>query len=74
MAFVDFDICHSMPSLRKLYSVTLTYFSKVKNSYRDLATAANAHSSVTSASTAVFRVELPSQTQDYPQQQMSIQM
>ena len=27
--FVDFDICHQMASLRKLYSVTLTYFLKV---------------------------------------------
>ena len=27
--FVDFDICHRMASLRRLYSVTLTYFFKV---------------------------------------------
>ena len=30
-AFVDFDICDQMASLRKLYSVTLIYFFKVKN-------------------------------------------
>ena len=30
-SFVDFDICHRMASLRKLYFVTLTYFLKVKN-------------------------------------------
>ena len=28
---LDLDICHRMASLRKLYSVTLTYFLKVKN-------------------------------------------
>ena len=31
MTFVDFDICHRTASLRKLYSVTLTYFLKVNN-------------------------------------------
>ena len=30
-SFVDFDICHRAVLLRKLYSVTLTYFLKVKN-------------------------------------------
>ena len=28
--FVDFDICHRMVPLRELYSVTVTYFLKVK--------------------------------------------
>ena len=27
--FIDFDICHRMASMRKLSSVTLTYFPKV---------------------------------------------
>ena len=31
MTFVDFDICLRMASLRNLYSVTLTYFFKLKN-------------------------------------------
>ena len=53
--FVDFDICHQMASLRKFYSVTLTYFLKVKYSNRDLLNVANAHSRVTNASTAVLR-------------------
>ena len=30
ITFVDFDICHRMASWRKLYSVTLIYFLKVK--------------------------------------------
>ena len=54
MTFIDFDICHRMASLRKWYSVTLTYFSKVKTWNRDLPTVANAHTSVTSASNAVL--------------------
>ena len=54
MTFVDFDIGHRMASLRKFYSVTLTYFSKVKNWNRDLSTVASAHTSVTSASNAVL--------------------
>ena len=29
MTYVDFDICHRMASLRKLYFVTLTYLLKV---------------------------------------------
>ena len=29
--FVDFDICHRMAQLRKLYSVTLPYYFKVNN-------------------------------------------
>ena len=32
MTFVDFDIYYRMVSLRKLYSVTLIYSSKVKDS------------------------------------------
>ena len=50
MTIVNFDICHRMVSLQKLYSVTLIYFSKVKDMYRDLTTVVNAHSGVTSAS------------------------
>ena len=50
MTFVDFDICNRMVSLRKLYSVTLTYFFNVKDSNRDLPTLANAHTSVTNSS------------------------
>ena len=30
LTFVDFDICYQMASLQKLYSMTLTYFLKVK--------------------------------------------
>ena len=56
MTFVDFKICHRMALLRKLYSVTFTYFLKVKDSNRDRSTASNAHSSATCASTAVLRV------------------
>ena len=53
--FVDFEICHRMVSLRKLYYVTLTYCSKAKDSNRNLPTEANAHTSVTSVSTSVLR-------------------
>ena len=31
MTFIDFDICHRMAPLQKLYFMTLTYFLKVKN-------------------------------------------
>ena len=54
--FADYNIRDRIASLRKLYSMTLTHFTKVKDSNRDLPTAANAHSSVTSASTAALRV------------------
>ena len=54
MLSVDIDISHRMASLRKLYSLTSTNFLKVKDSNRDLPTVANAHTSVTSASTAVL--------------------
>ena len=30
MPFVDVDICHRIATSRKLYSVTLTYFLKIK--------------------------------------------
>ena len=56
MTFADFNMCHRNASLRKMYFVTLTYFSKVKDSNRDLSTAANAHLNATSTSTAVLRV------------------
>ena len=56
MTFFDFDICHRTASLRKLYFVTLTYFSKDIHWNKDLPTAANAHSNVMTASTAVLRV------------------
>ena len=56
IVLVDFDICHRMASLQKLYFLILTYFSNVKDSNRDLPTEANAHSSVTSVSTAALRV------------------
>ena len=36
MSFVHFDVYHRMVTLRKLYSMTLTCFSKVKDSNRDL--------------------------------------
>ena len=49
----DFHIWNRMASLRKLYSVQLTYSSKVKDSNRDLPTVVNAHTSVTTANTAV---------------------
>ena len=48
MTFVDFDICHQMASLRKLYTVTLIYVSDVKDSNRDLPTVVNAHLGVRS--------------------------
>ena len=54
MTFVYFDIWNRNASLRKLYTVTLTYFSKVKNWNRDLSTVADAHTSVTSARYAVL--------------------
>ena len=54
--FADFDICHRMKSLQKLYSVTLTYFSKINDSNRDLPTLVNTHASVTSANTAAHRL------------------
>ena len=38
MTFVDVYIFHRMTSLRKLYSLTFTYFSKVKDSIRNLLT------------------------------------
>ena len=56
ITFVDFDICHRMASSRKLYSVILAYFLKVKDSNRDFTTATNAHSVVTSANTALLVV------------------
>ena len=31
MPFIDFDICHQKMSLRKLYSVNVTYFLEIKN-------------------------------------------
>ena len=34
MTFINCVICHQIASLRKLYSVTLTYFSMVKDSKR----------------------------------------
>ena len=55
ITFVNFDIRYRIASLRILYSVTLTYFSKVKDPNGDL-TAADAHSNVTNARTAIFRV------------------
>ena len=51
MTFVDFQNYHRKVSWRKLYTVNLTYFSKVKDSNGDLLTVANAHTSLTSAST-----------------------
>ena len=54
-SLIDFDICHLMSSLRKLYSVTLTYFSKVKDWNQDLPTSANALTSVTIAINAILR-------------------
>ena len=55
MSAVDADICHRMASLRKLYSMITAYLSKVKYSIRDLPALANAHTSVTSATTASDR-------------------
>ena len=48
--FVDFYICHRMASLRKLYSVTMTYSLTVKESNRDLPTVTSEHSGATGAS------------------------
>ena len=42
-----FNICHRMASLRKLYSVTSTYFLKVKDANQDLLTVASNHSGAT---------------------------
>ena len=36
MTFVDFNICHVMASLRMLYSLTLTYFSRSNFNYQYL--------------------------------------
>ena len=47
--FVDFDFCHRMASLQKLYS-------KVKDSNRDLPIVVNAYTNVTSESTAVLGI------------------
>ena len=48
---VDFDICHRMALLRKLFSVTLIYFLKVKDLHQDLLTVVTSnHSSATRAS------------------------
>ena len=58
MTFVDFVQLASNDVMQKLFSVTLIYFTKVKNSNRNLPTAAHVHSSVTSASTALLRVAL----------------
>ena len=48
--FVDFDICHRMTLLRKLFSMTLTQFLKVKDSNLDISTVASKHSGVICAS------------------------
>ena len=50
MTFVDFDIWHRMASLRKLFSMALTNFLKVKELNWDLSIVANNHSGETCAS------------------------
>ena len=81
ITFADFDIRHQLASLRKLYFVTLIYFSKVKDSNRDLRTLSKARTSVTNASTrllpkvanartsvtAVLTESLPGRMRAYPQ-------
>ena len=62
MMFVDFEIFHRMVSLQKLHFMTFTYFSKVKDSNRDLPAAVNTHSGVTNASTAVLKVAIQPDT------------
>ena len=55
MTFVDFDICHRMTTLQKLYFMTLIYFFEGHRFGLSLTKVANVHASVMSASLSVMK-------------------